>query len=246
MRKNNNKLIAFAVTASIIALLYLLTITEQQRPDATIRTPLDAFWYFIATITTVGYGDVSPVSPFGKILGVFFILLSCGFISVLITSTIRFMNGSFILKMKLALSQVDKWYIFNEYNQEADLLARNLWNLKENSGVIFCNAEHRIGGLFRVRFIFTPLSVEETMALCTKKQEKGIGEKPIVFLMDEDEEKNLKTALSLTGMKSLLYCKTGIRFQNPPTGLRTFDPADLTARAYWHDHPLSSREKMLS
>ena len=66
MRKNNNKLIAFAVTASIIALLYLLTITEQQRPDATIRTPLDAFWYFIATITTVGYGDVSPVSPFGK------------------------------------------------------------------------------------------------------------------------------------------------------------------------------------
>lgn len=243
MRKNNNKLIAFAVTASIIALLYLLTITEQQRPDATIRTPLDAFWYFIATITTVGYGDVSPVSPFGKILGVFFILLSCGFISVLITSTIRFMNGSFILKMKLALSQVDKWYIFNEYNEEADLLARNLWNLKENSGVIFCNAEHRIGGLFRVRFIFTPLSVEETMALCTKKQEKGIGEKPIVFLMDEDEEKNLKTALSLTGMRSLLYCKTGIRFQNPPTGLRTFDPADLTARAYWHDHPLSSREK---
>ena len=243
MRKNNNKLIAFAVTASIIALLYLLTITEQQRPDATIRTPLDAFWYFIATITTVGYGDVSPVSPFGKILGVFFILLSCGFISVLITSTIRFMNGSFILKTKLALSQVDKWYIFNEYNEEADLLARNLWNLKENSGVIFCNAEHRIRGLFRVRYIFTPLSVEETMSLCTKKQEKGRGEKPIVFLMDEDEEKNLKTALSLTGMQSLLYCKTGIRFQNPPTGLRTFDPADLTARAYWHDHPLSSREK---
>ena len=241
MRKNKNKLIALVVCASIIVLLYLLTITEQGNPNATIRTPWDALWYFIATITTVGYGDVSPVSPFGKVLGVIFIFLSCGFISFLITATIRFMNSAFILKAVIFLSQVEKWYIFNEYNEEANLLAGNLWNLKENSGVIFCSAERRVRGIFRMRYIFTPLSADAVLPLCTQK--RGSGSRPIVFLMDADEEKNLKTALSLTGTQTELYCRTGIRFQTPPAGLHTFDPAELTARAYWHEHPLSSGEK---
>ncbi len=243
MRKNNNKLAALAVTASIIILLFLLTFIEQQSPDATIRSPWDALWYFIATITTVGYGDVSPVSPFGKFLGIIFLFLSCGFISFLITATIRFMNGSFILKLKIGLSQVEKWYIFNEYNEEADLLAGNLWNLKENSGIIFCNAEHRVRGIFRVRYIFTPLSAEEILPLCSNKAGSKRSVPPSVFIMNEDEEKNLKTALSLKGTPAELYCRTGIRFQNPPDRLHTFDPAELTARAFWHDNPLSSHEK---
>ena len=31
----------------------------------------DAMWWSIITLTTVGYGDVSPITPFGKVIGVF-------------------------------------------------------------------------------------------------------------------------------------------------------------------------------
>ena len=31
----------------------------------------DAMWWSIITLTTVGYGDASPITPFGKVIGVF-------------------------------------------------------------------------------------------------------------------------------------------------------------------------------
>jgi hypothetical protein len=40
--------------------------------------PLDAFYFIVATISTVGYGDVHPVTPFGKLLAIVIILTGVG------------------------------------------------------------------------------------------------------------------------------------------------------------------------
>ena len=45
-----------------------ILICEQQSPGATIKTAMDAIWWSVATITTVGYGDVYPVTTEGRIL----------------------------------------------------------------------------------------------------------------------------------------------------------------------------------
>lgn len=41
---------------------------EQSAPDAKIATFGDALWWGITTITTVGYGDMYPVTPIGRLV----------------------------------------------------------------------------------------------------------------------------------------------------------------------------------
>ena len=48
-----------------------------------INTPLDAVWYVISTVTTVGYGDVTPDTVPGKIVGIILMIVGVGFFSLL-------------------------------------------------------------------------------------------------------------------------------------------------------------------
>jgi voltage-gated potassium channel len=69
------------VVASSIAILVLET-----SPASEIHTPLDAIWYVVSTITTVGYGDEVPMSSGGKVLGIMLMIVGVGFFSILTAS----------------------------------------------------------------------------------------------------------------------------------------------------------------
>ena len=47
---------------------------EPGAPNANITTGGDALWWGIVTVTTVGYGDQFPVTPGGRIVGVFLLV----------------------------------------------------------------------------------------------------------------------------------------------------------------------------
>ena len=49
-----------------------LAVFQQERgaPGATIRTFGDAVWWACSTLATVGYGDVTPVTPVGRLIAV--------------------------------------------------------------------------------------------------------------------------------------------------------------------------------
>ncbi|MCS4484118.1 ion channel [Gleimia sp. 6138-11-ORH1] len=51
----------------IVSSLAILDV-ERDYPDASITTYPDALWWSLVTITTVGYGDYTPVSPTGRFI----------------------------------------------------------------------------------------------------------------------------------------------------------------------------------
>jgi voltage-gated potassium channel len=54
-------------------------------------SPLDAFYFIIVTISTVGYGDLSPLTPLGKILVIVIILIGVGCFIGLVANAIEYM-----------------------------------------------------------------------------------------------------------------------------------------------------------
>jgi voltage-gated potassium channel len=55
---------------------------ESGDPNANIRTAGDALWWGLVTITTVGYGDRVPVTPGGRVIGVFLLFSGIALFSV--------------------------------------------------------------------------------------------------------------------------------------------------------------------
>ena len=58
-----------AVAIVYAASLAILDV-EGTRPESKIHTLGDALWWATTTVTTVGYGDLSPVTPAGKLVAV--------------------------------------------------------------------------------------------------------------------------------------------------------------------------------
>lgn len=60
---------------SLIALSSALLYHFEKGINPKISTWLDTIWWAVATVTTVGYGDVSPVTDIGKIIGIFMMII---------------------------------------------------------------------------------------------------------------------------------------------------------------------------
>jgi voltage-gated potassium channel len=58
---------------------------ESPYENSKINSFLDAIWWTVATLTTVGYGDVIPVTDAGKIMAIFFMLFAIGFLLIFLS-----------------------------------------------------------------------------------------------------------------------------------------------------------------
>ncbi|MEQ1852148.1 MAG: ion transporter [Chthoniobacteraceae bacterium] len=84
-RNRAEGLIGTAVLAVIVLLIFscIAVLVLEDSTDSNIKTPFDAVWWAVSTITTVGYGDKFPVTIEGKIVAIILMVTGVGFFGVL-------------------------------------------------------------------------------------------------------------------------------------------------------------------
>lgn len=92
------KLILIIFNIFILLPLPLIWI-EPQMP-----TYREALWWAIETVTTVGYGDIVPVTTLGRVIGVIIMLLGIG----TVTTLTGWLTRNILYTKKLDLSQIKK------------------------------------------------------------------------------------------------------------------------------------------
>ena len=70
----------------VVPLLFLIIIViylSEQKTNSSINTLFDAVWYTIVTITTVGYGDITPLSLSGRLSAMILLIVGVALFGVL-------------------------------------------------------------------------------------------------------------------------------------------------------------------
>lgn len=82
-----NKLFYLLIISAGIIIIGSLVIflVESGHPDSQIDSMLDAVWWTVATSTTVGYGDIVPVTETGKVVAIFYMFFGIGFLALFIS-----------------------------------------------------------------------------------------------------------------------------------------------------------------
>lgn len=87
-----NKIYYVLIASGIVILIgtVLMYYLESGAENSKMKTILDALWWCVATVTTVGYGDVVPVTKLGRIVAIvymFFGITLIGILFAVVTNT---------------------------------------------------------------------------------------------------------------------------------------------------------------
>lgn len=79
------------MTCALVVLTILVLAFEVDHPDATITTAGDALWWSVVTMSTVGYGDLYPVTTGGRVCAVVLMVVGIGVFGVIAGAFADFM-----------------------------------------------------------------------------------------------------------------------------------------------------------
>ncbi|MCR5557701.1 MAG: potassium channel family protein [Butyrivibrio sp.] len=238
MKKKSNLIIIICLV--MLSLSGLLFLAESRADGASIQSIGDALWYMIVTLTTVGYGDLYPVTVLGKFIGVLFILSSMGLLGAILASMISIFNSGVIPTLYLRMHRKEEWFVFSQYNEKTSVLISDLKN--SHKGLFICLGENKAdedNGILHLDYSF----------------EKIIDLKPdkyrlhLFFMKDcnndyenySDFYNACSRHISDNQLPFYCYCLTEYVPEEIPVNLICFNKYENISRLYWNTYPLSTK-----
>lgn len=233
--KNSLKILAAALLAYGLLILFLVK-AESGMQGASIHSVGDALWFSLETVTTVGYGDLAPVSTVGKIISSFFAVCSIGIFSALIGVAVSMFHGNILPSLYLRFHRKKEWYIFSEENVYSVPLALEL---SKYGIVIFQNFMEDRPAIQR-NIITLNASALQIQKWKNKKQGEQTGLS--FFEISKNRPENLSRALELSETGVKIYCMSEQIPENLPLNVKCFSETDCVSRSYWSRYPLQKQE----
>lgn len=223
-----------------IGLLTILFLSEHADNTATIRSFGDAFWYSLVTLTTVGYGDLTPVTPMGHAIGAVFLLLSAGIMITLFGAVMSFVTSEGLPFFLLRFQREKNWYYFADYGVESSTLAENIYTEDSNAVIIFGEKRSEQMELPDYPCLFLNASPARIVA-----HKKDTGTKCRLFLMKENDISTNIRAANLHTLPVEVYARTTNGRDSLSGNIRFFHSYDCCARQYWRSKPLCRHENTI-
>jgi voltage-gated potassium channel len=114
--------VAIVISGSIV--IFQL---ESGQPNSQINSRLDAAWWAVSTITTVGYGDMVPVTDAGKIMAIFFMIFGLSVLAIFLSSV-----GTRFYKHQFEKNDNDLTLIQKKFFKRMDDLEKNQEKLQND------------------------------------------------------------------------------------------------------------------
>ncbi len=158
-KKYNLIISLIGLIAAVVLLNLLLVHLESKDPNSSIKTFSDAFWYMVATLTTVGYGDFTPTTPSGKLIGYVFVFGSLGVLGYLI-STLSSKYHTMMEEKKLGFrgTQFQEHVIFIGWNEFSRMVAEEIYHTSKKIAIVTQNKDE-------IDLIYSQFGKENTFAL---------------------------------------------------------------------------------
>ncbi len=194
--------------STIIALGIAIYAVEHNLPNSEIKTLSDAFWWLIVTISTVGYGDVIPMSSTGKILGSLAIVVGVALFttvtgsvaSILVERSMRKKKGLGNVKMKNHIVILGK-------NDNLNIILESLVNYGKKKVVIVSDMDE--SEFENIQMSFPEMEIDFVKGDFTKDQTlrraSVTSSSTVVILADSNfvEDPDEKTLIAILAVRSI-------------------------------------------
>lgn len=229
MNNRNNRrrtiLILLIALAAYGLLLGLLVWAEGGQGGDPIDSLPEALWYSLVTLTTVGYGDLYPRTPVGRLVGLVFLLMSTGLLALLIGVVIASLTNRLLPGLRLWLNRGRRWYVFSTDNAASRTLAGRL----DDGFVVYCRSD-------ACRQLADGLALPENPETLFDRPVARKGER-LFFAMDKDALANERDALALGERPRHIFCRTEAPGEGLPAHITPFNEFECCARLYWQARP---------